>query len=139
MRRLVTGVDESGRSCVAEDAEVEFGESGFDGLRMITACLAEAELDRPPAAAGEPLGGGNPGSARWTFLDWDPGVSFAMHHTSTFDFHLVLTGGGDLLLEDGPHPIGPGDVVVMNGVTHGWKTGPDGCQMSVVTIALPPA
>jgi hypothetical protein len=61
-----------------------------------------------------------------------------MHHTDTLDFDIVLAGSVELLLDDGAHPLGPGDCVVVSGVDHAWSTGSDGCSLSIVTVGTPP-
>lgn len=50
----------------------------------------------------------------------------------------ALEGSINLLLDDGPHRLGPGDSAVVNGVDHGRQTEESGCRMSVVVIATPP-
>ena len=138
MRRLVTGVDAAGRSCLVEDGEVAYTDPGLPGLRMLDAYTAGADVALSPAP-GDAVETGHASSARarWHLLEWDPGTSFPLHHTNTFAFDLVLEGGGELELEDGFHPVAAGDLIVMTGVQHGWRAGPDGCRLSVVTLPLP--
>lgn len=79
------------------------------------------------------------GAINWMMIEYGPGVPFSMHHTDTVDFDIVLSGSVELVLDDGVHPLAAGDSVVVTGVDHAWRTGPDGCRLSVVAIgALPP-
>jgi hypothetical protein len=41
-----------------------------------------------------------------------------------------------LLLEDGEVELNAGDSVVIPGVMHGWRSGPEACVSSVVLVAL---
>jgi len=52
----------------------------------------------------------------------------------TLDLETVLTGSVDLLLDDGVHHLEEGDMVVMTGVDHAWKAGPDGCRINAILI-----
>jgi quercetin dioxygenase-like cupin family protein len=140
MRVLITGVDEQGRSCVVDETtpSVESFEAGG-----ITVSPAAATESCPPPA--RPPGRGNflqvtvtPGKARWSFIEFPPDCTTALHHTDSLDFDVVIDGRVDLILDDGPHRLGPGDGVVVKGVDHGWQTHEDRCRMSVVVIGTPP-
>jgi hypothetical protein len=61
-----------------------------------------------------------------------------MHQTDTLDFDLVVAGSMDLVLDDGPHHLGVNDCVVVTGVDHAWRAGPDGCTLSVFLLGTPP-
>jgi quercetin dioxygenase-like cupin family protein len=79
-----------------------------------------------------------PGVAQWSFIYFPPGVTTQTHHTDSLDFDVVLDGNVDVVLDDGPHRLGPGDAVVIRGVDHRWETHAEACRMSVVVIATPP-
>jgi hypothetical protein len=103
---------------------------------------AETESCPPPP---RPPGRGDrleivsgPGIARWSFVEFPPDVTTPFHHTDSVDFDVILDGRVDLVLDDGVHPLGVGDAVVMNGVDHGWTTHDEGCRMSVVVVGTPP-
>jgi quercetin dioxygenase-like cupin family protein len=63
-----------------------------------------------------------------------PHSETAVHHADTLDLETVLTGSVDLLLDDGVHHLEEGDMVVMTGVDHAWKAGPDGCRINAILI-----
>jgi quercetin dioxygenase-like cupin family protein len=79
-----------------------------------------------------------PGIGRWLALEFPPGGGAPLHHTDSIDFAFVFEGSVDLILDDGPHRLGPGDFVVLNGVDHAWETGSEGCRMSSVVTGTPP-
>jgi len=60
---------------------------------------------------------------------WDRGgqnaYSSPIHQSETVDYGILLEGERVLLLDDGEHPMKPGDVVVQLGNWHGW-TNPRG-------------
>ena len=136
-RLLITGVDASGRSCaVRDDALVLQGDAGLSGLLY-------SVLYATPAVTSVAVGGRAAdhldlavpqGTIRWTMIEYAPGTEFAMHHTDTVDFDVVLSGSVELILDDGAYPLAAGDSLVVTGVDHGWRAGPQGCRLSVVTI-----
>jgi quercetin dioxygenase-like cupin family protein len=140
MRVLITGVDDQGRSCVVEETTPSVESFASGGITVAPA--AATETCPPPA---RPPGRGDllrvtvtPGNARWSFIEFPPGCTTAFHHTDSLDFDVVIDGSVDLILDDGPHRLGPGEGVVVKGVDHGWATHDEGCRMSVVVIGTPP-
>ena len=139
MRTVITGIDEAGRSCVVSD-----GETALDQLAPGFAMgIPYATTTSPPparAAASAPLidQGLAPGLVRWMVVDLGPDSETPMHHTDTLDLQTVLSGSVDLLLDDGAHRLSAGDRVVLTGVDHAWRGGPDGCRLSAVLIGTPP-
>jgi quercetin dioxygenase-like cupin family protein len=142
MRLLVTGVDPSGRSCVAQDGPVTLqGDANLGGLLY-------SVLYATPSLPSISTGGGRvadfldlavpPGSMRWTLIEYAPGAGFSMHHTDTVDLDVVLSGSVDLILDDGGHLLTVGDSAVVTGVDHAWRAGPDGCRLNVMTIGVAP-
>jgi quercetin dioxygenase-like cupin family protein len=139
MQRLVTGIDENGRSCVVSREQPEAIEGG-PGISIIDTMVDIGQNPPPPRPAGNgdfhDLGVG-PGLLRWMVLAWEPGAEFTMHHTDTVDLDTVLAGSMQLRLDDGTHQLEPGDCVVVNGVDHAWRAGPDGCTMSFAVYGTP--
>jgi len=139
VRVLVTGVDDQGRSCVVEE-RAGSNEPFANGI-TVTVAAETASSPPPPRPPGRaesiPIVRG-PGIARWSFVEFPPGVRASLHHTDSVDFDVILEGHVDLVLDDGAHTLHPGDAVVVNGVDHGWATQDEGCRMSVVVIGTPP-
>ena len=143
-RLLVTGVDAAGRSCAVQDDPVVLqGNPGMPGvLYSVLHSTTSAPSIPTGGRAADPLDlGVAVGALNWLMIEYGPGVTFSMHHTDTVDLDIVLSGSVDLLLDDGEHPLTAGDTVVVTGVDHAWRTGPDGCRLSVVAIGAvaPPA
>jgi hypothetical protein len=64
---------------------------------------------------------------RVRYTTWGPNLdSSHIHATTTLDIDFIISGQVDLLLEDGSITCGPGDFVVLPGVKHGWRAGPEG-------------
>jgi hypothetical protein len=147
MRKLITGVDTDGRSClldVIEVTPVRVEGHGVDVERIY------ATTESPPRG-GAPAAGRNvdvglaPGLLRWLVVEHPPeserrGPTTAgtIHHADTLDLVFVHEGGGELMLQDGAHPVGAGDLIVMPGVDHAMKPGPDGCRIVVVSVGTAP-
>jgi quercetin dioxygenase-like cupin family protein len=141
MRALIANVDDQGHSCLVEEREVTFDPRPGSPIDNTAVWMTDAG----PAPAGSPGPAPTvdmalpPGTARWLALQFPPGVTAPLHHTQSLDLVFVFEGSAELILDDGPHTLGPGDFVVLNGVDHGWKAGPDGCRMSSVVIGAAPA
>lgn len=57
-----------------------------------------------------------------------------MHYTATVDFDFVVGGSTTLVLESDEVALEPGDCVLIPGVPHAWRAGPDGCELCNVLI-----
>jgi quercetin dioxygenase-like cupin family protein len=139
---LVTGVDASGRSCAAQDDGIALqGGAGLEGI-LYSVLYATPSLPSISTVGGRDADlldlGVAAGAMRWTVIDYAPGARFSMHHTDTVDLDVVLSGSVDLILDDGEHPLAPGDSAVVTGVDHAWRAGPEGCRLSIVTIGASP-
>jgi len=123
MRKLVAGTDDDGGSCLVEVVDISVNREVAPGLAMTTVFRGGEVLAQAP-------------TPRWSLVEWGPGAEYELHATATGDLITVLAGGGDLILDDGPHPFAAGDVIVLTGEMHGWRMGPDGCRMNIVVIHL---
>jgi quercetin dioxygenase-like cupin family protein len=141
-RFLVTGVDAAGRSCAARDDQVTLqGGAGLEGIRYslmyATPSLPSISTGGGRAADTFDLGV-RAGAMDWKVIDYAPGMEFSMHHTDTVDFDSVLSGSIELILDDGGHPLVAGDSVVVTGVDHAWRAGPEGCRISIISLGVSP-
>ena len=148
MRLLVLGLDENGRSCIASETEVVPAPiAGLSGLA--TAALFSTDQSPPPPC---PPGLGtrvpaalSPGCVKWYIIDHAPAspdehtAGTELHHRDAIDLIVMLAGSGDFLLADGAHPVSAGDCIVMAGIDHGLRAGPDGCRVMSFAIGTPPA
>ena len=136
---LVTGVDSEGRSCVVRDEAPKFEQVGPGfGMASLFATPTSPPPPRPAGRADSIDVGVAPGLLRWDLIDYAPGATAAMHHTDSVDFEVILSGDLELILDDGPHSLAPGDIAVVTGVDHGWKAGPEGARMAVLIAGTPP-
>ncbi len=120
-RRVVTGLDASGRSAIAEDRVIDSPGIWFGALPIDVA--GADPLRGPPLGSDDGL---TPKLPRAGFaagiLRWPPGgPPFPMHASPTFDIGVVLSGAVELQLESGSTVLRPGDVVVQRGTLHTWK------------------
>jgi hypothetical protein len=141
MRRLVTGVDDQGRSCVVTDVEVEFGVREDRGVVAMEQLYVTdgLPLQLQPAGKADKLDMGFGPEVGWMIIRWEAGSEWPPHYTDTIDLDIVLEGTIELLLDDGAHRLEPGDSVVVHGVDHAWRVGADGCTMSVAALGAPRA
>lgn len=138
-RRVVTGLDEQGRSCVVIDAPIP----RFDGASVSLAWRTE---EHPASNAGNADTAGpyptamihSPGS-NFAICEFPPHLAAFMHATDTIDYLVVLSGRVTLVLEAGEAELGPGDFVIDRGVIHGWRNDHDEkCVAAVVNLPAHP-
>jgi mannose-6-phosphate isomerase-like protein (cupin superfamily) len=147
MRRLITGVDTDGRSCIVEESEVTPG--AVPGIAKLTmANLWNLDQCPPPPGPAQTGHFGDvrlpPGHVRWMVVhhephDADGGATTAseMHHTNAVDLIVVLEGSTRMVLQADERDLEPGDCVVMAGVDHAFSAGPAGCTVMSVAIGAP--
>lgn len=141
-RFLVTGVDAAGRSCAAPEDQVRpQGGAGLEGIlyAVMYATPTLPSISTGGGRAADTFDLGVPaGAMDWKVIDYAPGMEFSMHHTDTVDFDSVLSGSIELILDDGGHPLVAGDSVVVTGVDHAWRAGPEGCRISIISLGVSP-
>jgi mannose-6-phosphate isomerase-like protein (cupin superfamily) len=147
VRKLITGVDAGGRSCLVEEAEVAPAPVGGHGVNV---ARVFATNESPPPARLPGLGETvdvrlAPGFLRWMAVEHQPHdvhdgpvTSTTMHHSDALDLVFVQEGTAELVLQDGAHAVAAGDFVVTPGVDHAWRAGPEGCRFVVVSVGMPP-
>ena len=148
MRKLLTGTDAEGRSCVISEEEIVGAPiDGISGLNVARLFLTDQSPPpvRPPALAETVDVRLAPGLVRWMVVEHEPygtqttsPATTEMHNTDTLDLVLVQQGTTVLVLQDGIHDLAAGDCVAMTGTDHAWRAGPDGCRLIVVSIGTPP-
>ena len=138
-RRVVTGLDEQGRSAVIIDGEIP----RFNATNAALAWRTEAHpadnsgiSDAAVPYSVELLH--TPGS-NFAICEFPAGAQAYMHATDTIDYLVVLSGRCTLVLEAGEAELGPGDFVVDRGVLHGWRNDHDEpCVCAVVNLPAHP-
>ena len=153
VRRVVTGVDSAGRSRLISDGVPgrSIDLANYPGVLVEQVWGTDRpQLDQrgledgsatglyPPAAGTRFLRTTYPpgfGTAASDAADAPPVRRLLMHRSDTVDFGIVLEGELTLLLEDGSETVlRAGDVVVQNGVMHGWRNA--GTATAVVVFVL---
>lgn len=115
-RRVVTGLDSEGRSCVLID-----GPSS-------TVIWSTEDLPADNSGTAD-TGGGRfrfpTQGAEFVFSDFPPGGGSMMHATDTIDYLVVVSGEVTLITETGEVLLRAGDVLVDRGIMHGWRNDSD--------------
>jgi len=141
-RRVVTGVDPSGKSTVVSDGSVPTKGTWAEGgeaadLWFLSSVPVDLTDSRDPIA-GSSVGGHfppPPGGVTAMIFTWQPGFSFQMHRTATIDFIIIVSGRLELLLDSGKTIVGPGDCVVQRGTRHGWRVaGSEPCTFAAIGV-----
>ncbi len=139
-RRVVTGLDDGGRSTFIIDGEVpHYRENGVALVWRTEGAVADnagrADPVRPYDVAMLHAGGSN-----FTICNFRAGTHEPlMHATDTIDYLVVLSGRVKLVLENGEAELGPGDLVVDRGVMHGWANPwTEDCVAAVVNLPAHP-
>lgn len=116
LRRVVTGLDAQGRSCILIDGPAKRVIWSAKGLPADNSGASDA-------------GGGRfrfpTEGADFVFSDFQPGTGAFMHATDTLDFLVVLSGEVTLITEAGETKLRAGDVLVDRGVLHAWRNDSD--------------
>jgi mannose-6-phosphate isomerase-like protein (cupin superfamily) len=149
MKRVVTGVDEQGRSKVVSVQE-------FDASAPHTLWTYDPKEIREVIAAIDPaicadwIGPEAPGGVIWRYTPMKPrseaGSSHGKHpgidengfHTSrTIDFDIVATGELVLVLDTERVPLQTGDVVIQQATRHAWRNETDEPAVLVALLHRP--
>lgn len=122
MRRIVTGVDSTGHSCLVVDSQATQTEVTPDyvlddlwSMGLPAEVAGSTELPEPPGADI------TEGVVLWRRCTIPAGVEIGFHSTDTVDWVTVLSGAVTLLLESGQVDLSPGDCVVQRNTLHGWR------------------
>lgn len=80
-----------------------------------------------------------PGGFKFRIASYGPNVETSMHTTATFDIDVVLAGEIAIMTQDGGEvSLKPGDSVVIPGVAHNWRSGPEGCRVAFFMMGAEP-
>lgn len=136
-RRVVTGLDADGRSCVVIDGPIERRSPINAALAWRTESLPADNASADDAAVPYATDLLHSSGSLFAICEFPPGTQAFMHATDTIDYLVVLTGHVTLVLEAGEVALGPHDFVVDRGVIHGWRN--DGAQPCVCAVVNLPA
>jgi quercetin dioxygenase-like cupin family protein len=154
-RRVLTGLDGDGRSCVISDGLPEdlwLMRAGADGNLLDGSRTSVADRHDPadgeafnvdswtvtPAMVG--TGRRDVGESgelcRWIHTVFGARTHAHLHATPTYDVDLIVAGEVELLLETGGVLLRAGDTVIIPGVVHGWRTGHQQCSFMCTMYPL---
>jgi quercetin dioxygenase-like cupin family protein len=131
MRYIEVGIDGSGRSSVVREASLDAGSATLHSA-------AEAASSKRPATTPAIDAHCPPGTSVWKVWEAAPGMVAGLHRTDTIDYDTVMSGNIVLVLENGEIELHTGDCVVLPGVMHGWRSGPNGSRLSVIQLGIEP-
>ena len=143
LRRVVTGVNAAGRSCVVSDGPVPAegtwrrpGKADGADVWLLNAVPVDLSDSRDPISGYRGQEWPPAGGVIARIVRWQPGFAIAPHRSATIDFCFIISGHVELLLDEGSVTVGPGDTVIQRGTTHGWRVaGDEPCVAVAVLIA----
>lgn len=137
-RRVVTGLDAEGKSCVLIDGPVP-RTSPAANLIWRTAAVPADNSGSADAAVPYDMAMLHDGGSNFILTELPPGLSGGafMHATDTIDYLVMIAGEVVLALETGEVTLRPGDLIVDRGVIHGWRN--DGAETAVFASVTIPA
>ena len=122
VRRIVTGTNAQGKSCVKWDNEIEGkqGRPGFERVDLWALDKLPARLtDDDPVAAND-YGTNIAEGSVLRIGRYEPGVSGRWHVTDSVDYAILLSGELWMELEEGEVHLRPGDVLIQRSTNHNW-------------------
>jgi quercetin dioxygenase-like cupin family protein len=144
-RRVVAGLDASGKSCVVSDGPVDVaaGPPGLGVANVWTGKAAAVDNAAPLAEGLAPFRLEQLAEPVYAMMvaEYAPGLGRDdphMHFTNTADHFYVIEGEVVLVLETGDVPMQAGDIGICRGVMHGWRNDSDKTAR-LVTFVLPAA
>ena len=139
IRRVVTGLDAEGRSCVVIDGPVPRVTPAANLVWRNRAVPAD-NSGNADAGGGYAMELLHDGGVNFILTEMPPGGSgdtAFMHATDTIDYLAVLSGEITLVLETEEVVLRAGDLIVDRGVIHGWRN--DGTQVATMVSVTVPA
>ncbi|MFA7603985.1 MAG: cupin domain-containing protein [Novosphingobium sp.] len=136
-RRVVTGLNAEGRSCVIIDGPVP-RHAPAANIVWRNALPAD-NCGTADAAAPYDMAMLHDGGVNFLLTELPPGLAGGafMHATDTIDYLVMIGGEVVLALETGEVTLRAGDLIVDRGVIHGWRN--DGAVPAVFASVTIPA
>jgi mannose-6-phosphate isomerase-like protein (cupin superfamily) len=126
-RRVVTGLDADGRSCVLID----------EPSKMVIWATHDVPADN---SGSEDAGGGAfrfpTTGTLFVFADFPPGGGSPMHATNTLDYLVVVSGEIVFITETGETTLRAGDALVDRGNVHAWRNDSE-APCRILNVLLP--
>jgi len=140
-RRVVTGLDAEGRSCIVIDGPIPRFDAPIQSARFVwrTDALPADNAGAGDTAVPYSMDLLHADGSNFAICEFPPHTDALMHATDTIDYLVVLRGRVTLVLEAGEASLGAGDFVVDRGVVHGWRNDHDEpCTCAVVNLPSRP-
>ncbi|MEZ5743812.1 MAG: cupin domain-containing protein [Sphingomonadaceae bacterium] len=140
-RRVVTGLDEAGRSAVVIDGRVPDSTGSIGSAALVWRTEGHPADNSGAADTAVPyeLALLHGDGSTFAICEFAPHSDAFMHATDTIDYLVIVSGRVTLVLEDGEAALGPGDFVVDRGVMHGWRNPHhEPCLAAVVNLPAKP-
>ena len=145
-RRVVTGLDDLGRSTVIVDGPpISLGhgvnDGGGGGYLWRTASVPADNSPPGDIRIAPPFSYDwfHDGGSNFMVVEQAPSKDAYMHATDTVDYVVMLQGEVTLVLEAEEVKLRAGDFLVDRGVNHGWRNdGPDKAVYAVITVPAAP-
>jgi quercetin dioxygenase-like cupin family protein len=137
-RRVVTGLDAEGKSCVIIDGDVPRLTATGNLIWRSGGVPADNSDDRDTATPFT-MDMMRDGGTNFQLVEWPAGARADWHATNTLDYIAVLEGAVVVELEKGEVTIRAGEFLVDRGVLHAWRNdGPDLAVCALVTVPAHP-
>jgi quercetin dioxygenase-like cupin family protein len=140
MKFLWAGMDPGGPTRIMSGGNIALSADTMDGKLMFHApqlpqvLPPKSENGFVPPGSWDDCMPPNPGELTWMLVRFPPGGAFERHQTPTADYDSILGGSIELILDDGVHKLESGDCVLIAGIDHAWRAGPEGCTMAVLML-----
>ena len=156
VRRIVTGVDDQGRSTVVMEDDGRWAKAGHGVSTYVATDLwrtpatpadntgaVQDPMDTDESLSVGPTASGTvfrtlelPPDSEWRFdADGNEVVPLAVHTTRSIDYAIVLSGEIWAVLDEAEVLMRAGDTMVQRGTSHAWSNRSDApCLMAFVLI-----
>ncbi|MBC8554211.1 MAG: cupin domain-containing protein [Candidatus Brocadiales bacterium] len=141
-RRVVTGINEEGKSVIISDGVVPqnaqySGDFGFGSDIWLEQCIP-VDLTNKNDPLGDYIVTTEPpsGGVVARVVQWNPGRKYPMHVTNTIDIFIVISGQIKLILDESDTILNSGDSVIQCGTNHGWEVvGDTPCMFAAILLS----
>ena len=137
-RRVVTGVNKEGKSCIKWDSEITPipMRPGFGNIPMWATRKLPAEMTEEDPNTWD-LGTSLAGGSVFRLARYEPGVAKRWHVTDSVDYAICLAGELWMQLDNGEEVhLTPGTVIIQRATNHNWENrGKEPCIMAYVLLA----
>ena len=136
-RRVVSGLDDQGRSAVVIDGPLR--DMGGGGARLVWRTTG---LPADNAHAGDCEAGQfgfeqmHAGGSMFMVMDFAPGQPEFWHATDTLEYIVMLSGEVVFQTETGEVTLAAGDCLVDRGIVHSWRND-SGAPARAAIVVLP--